>query len=163
MKTIPCPQCDGGKEMRFGQCETCKGSRVVLAADDAPSPAPTSHWVTCLTCFGDGMARPSGQLWACKECGGTGRIERPGPAGGGSSPTHAFHCMGCGQNGFLSPGDVHACPKEEPSPPTLEERKVAALESIAASFAAIVEGDGEASAGFWASLRTALDTEERTG
>ena len=137
MKTIPCPQCDGGKEMQFGQCETCKGSRVVFAADDAPSPAPTSHWVTCLTCFGDGMARPSGQLWACKECGGTGRIERPGPAG--------------------------IAPQVAPPPPTLEERKVKALESIAASFAAIVEGDGEASAGFWASLRQALDTEERIG
>lgn len=94
----------------------------------------TFHWVTCFTCQG-GFTPPNGEPWGCKECGGMGRIKIPGPAGIG--------------------------PQVTPRSPTLEERKVIALEAIAAALATIAAGDGKRG-DFWSSLRAALDTEGRT-
>jgi hypothetical protein len=47
--------------------------------------------------------------------------------------SRAFHCEGCGQSGLIRAHEVHTCPPEPPAPPSLEERKVVALETIAAA------------------------------
>jgi hypothetical protein len=90
-RVVPCDRCNGKGQRTLGRtCGTCEGHGTV-----------GTRWPTPVVL----ALAQAAYHGACRDCGGTGRVELPGDSGHGPWPEPCFPCRGTGwlHDGELDP------------------------------------------------------------